>query len=163
MKKQTYIYKLKKRYQKNPEVLLNYGFQYFEDEEGKEKIFAHNLKISPDNPLFKQCILFLEHVYNGATTEERERDFCDFEFRLELQEDQSNKWKLVMNDDLAKEFAICELCVSVNRKDRDFGILFINSPLQDAHFNYKTLQECAPELINNLLNDKIISARIKYY
>ena len=162
-KKKAYVYKLTSKYRKHPELLLEFGFQYYEDEEHEVSVFAVPLKISQDNPLFKQCVAFLEHVYAEATTEERERDFQGFEFRKELQPDQHNVDKLILNDQLIDEFSSCALCVSIDKNVQDKCFLFINSPLQDAHYNHETIRECAPELVDKLLQNKVIYARRYFY
>ena len=162
-KKKAYIYKLTAKYRRHPELLLNYGFQYFADEKNEVGVFAIPLTISQDNPLFKQCVSFLEHVYMNATTEERKKDFKGLEFKKELQPDQHNVDKLVLNDELIKEFSQCQLCVSVDKNVQDQTFLFINSPLQDAHYNHETVHNCAPELIDKLIKDKVIYARRYLY
>ena len=162
-KKIGYVYKLTSKFRKHPELLLHYGFNYFEDDDKEIKVFACPIELSQDNPLFRQCIRFLEKCYEEATTEEREKDFKDFEFKLELQENQENAWKLVMNDDLKKEFSQAQLCVAIDKKVDGSTFLFINSPIQNAYYNRDTIRECASKIIDNLLVNKVIYARRYLY
>lgn len=163
MKKLTYVYQLIYKFKKKPELLLEHGFQYYADEENEIGIFAYPITLPQDNPLFVQAVRFLEHCYEQATTKEREEDFKDFEFKEELLPNQKTVQRLVLTDELIKEFSAAQVCVCVDKKVKDWGILFINSPLQDSHYNYQTIKECAPEFIEKLLKDKVIfQKRYKY-
>ena len=159
----TYVYRLIYKYRKHPELLLQYGFQFYTDEKSEEKVFAYHIALKEDNPLFIQCVRFLEHCYNQATTKERETDFKDFQFRLELQEDQSNYWRLILDDNTRAEFSAAQLCVSINSMESDSSYLFINSPMQNSYYNYKTVEECAPEFIKSLLDKRVIFKMAKRY
>ena len=159
------VYKLMSKVRKHPEILLNekYGFQYFEDEDQEVKVFAQPITLKEDNQLFTQCVRYLEKCYEEATTEEREKDFKDFEFKLELQEDQHNVWRLVLTEDLKKEFSQAQLCVCVDKRVEGGTLLFINSPLQDAYYNAQTIRECAGEIVQKLLDDKLIYEKKQRY
>ena len=163
MKKKTYVYKLTGKYRKHPELLLNYGFQYYESEEKDVSVFAQPLTLSEDNPLFIQAVRFMEHIYAEATTEERERDFKGYEFRRELQENQQNVDRLVLTDDIRKEFSSAQLCVSICKSAGDKTILFVNSPIENNYYHYETVKECAPEIIEKLLKEKVIYAKRHIY
>ena len=163
MKKKTYVYKLTSKYRKHPELLLAYGFQYFESDDKDVNVFAHPIVLKEDNPLFIQCVRFLEHIYAEATTEERERDFQGYEFKKELQVNQQNVDRLVITDDIRKEFSTAQLCVSICKSAGDKTILFINSPIENSYYHYETVRECAPELIDKLWKDKVIYARRYLY
>lgn len=163
MKKKTYIYKLTSRFRKHPELLLNYGFQYFESEDKDYGVFAYPIKLTQDNPLFTQGIRFMEHIYSEATTEEREADFKNYEFRKELQPNQQNVDRLVLTESVIEEFSSAQLCVSVSKTDEDKTILFINSPIQNAYYHYKTIEESAPEIIKKLEEDKVIYKKAHRY
>ena len=65
-KKATYVYQLKHKYKKHPEELYNYGFNFFTDDGEEVKIFACPIILAQDNPLFIQCVRFLEHCYEQA-------------------------------------------------------------------------------------------------
>ena len=158
-KKTTYVYQLIYKFKKHPELLLEHGFQFYSDEDNEVKIFAHPVTLKEDNPLFVQCVRFLEHCYEEATTKEREEDFSGFEFKEELQPDQKTKYSLVMTDELRKEFEAAQLCVSIDKNNEDAAILFVNSPMQDAHYNFQTLYNCDPEFIEKLLKDRVIFKR----
>ena len=161
----TYIYKLKSKYKKHPEVLLHFGFNYYESEGEEDKVtaFVHPLVIKEDNPLFIQAVRFLEHIYEKASSEEREKDFKDFKFERVLLENQETVDRLVLDDNLRKQFSEVALCVSLDKNAVDSGALFIQSPLEDAHYNYQTLELCAPELIKALLEKDIIYAKRYFY
>ena len=157
------VYRLVSKYRKHPELLLNYGFNFYEDEDHETQVFAYPIKLAKDNPLFIQCVRFLEHCYEEATTEEREKDFMDYEFRLELQENQKNAWRLVLTQDLIDEFSNAQLCVTLDKASQDCTFLFINSPIQNAYYHADTVRECAPEFIKRLFKDKVIyTKKIKY-
>ena len=163
MKKKTYVYKLTSKYRKHPELLLNFGFQYYESDDKDVNIFAQPLKLSEDNPLFIQAVRFMEHIYAEATTEERETDLKGYEFRRELQPDQHDIDRLVLTDDLRKEFSSAQLCVSICKSAGDKTILFVNSPIENNYYHFETVKECAPELIEKLLKEKVIYARRHIY
>lgn len=154
--KKTKVYKVKSKFRKNPDLLLEHGFNYYEDEDKTIKIYAISIVLNKDNPLFTQCVNFLEQCYESATTEERERDFKDFKFRLELQVDQTNKWRLVLDDDLIQEISQAQICVVFDEEAKDKTLLFINSPLKDYYYSSKLIRETAPEIINKLIKDKVI-------
>jgi len=156
MRKKTYIYKLTSKYRKHPELLLNYGFQYYESDDKDVNIFAIPIKLKQDNPLFIQCVRFFEHVYSEATTEEREKEFQGYEFKKELQVNQQNVDRLVLTESVIEEFSAAQLCVSISKLDKDTTLLFINSPIQNSYYHFETIKECAPELIEKLLKDKVI-------
>lgn len=164
-KKSAYVYKLVSKVRKHPELLLDkkYGFNYFEDEKQEVKIFAKPITLKEDNPLFIQCVRFFEHCYETATSEERKKDFEGYEFKLELQENQQNAWRLVLTDELKKEFSEAQLCVTVDKKIEDATYLFINSPIQNAYYHAKTLDECAGETIKLLLDNKLIYKKKRFY
>ena len=162
-RKKTFVYKLVSKYRKHPELLLNFGFQFYTDEKNEEQIFAYPVVLAEDNPLFTQCVRFLEICYGKATTEERENDFKGFEFKKELTNDQQWVDRLIMNDDLKNEFSQAQLCVSINKREADSCYLFINSPMQNAYYNFQTIKDCAPEIIEKLLKNKVIYARRHLY
>ena len=159
----TYIYKLVSKYFKHPELLLEYGFNYYTDEEQEMEIFAYPIALSQDNPLFIQCVRFFEHCYMQATTEEREELFQGYEFKQELLPNQKNVERLVLTDEVVKEFSQAQICVTVNKREKDKGILFVNSPIQNTYYNYETVRGCAPDLIEKLLKDKVVYARRYIY
>ena len=163
MKKKTYIYKLTSKYRKHPELLLDYGFQYYESEDKDASIFAIPITLKTDNPLFIQCVRFLEHIYSEATTEERERDFEGYEFKKELQVNQQNVDRLVLTESVVEELSAAQLCVSISKRDEDKSLLFINSPIQNAYYHFETIRECAPELIDKMLEEKVIYKKAHRY
>lgn len=163
MKKKTYVYKLTSKYRKKPELLMNYGFSYFENEEQDVGVFAYPVVLKQDNPLFIQGVRFFEHIYSEATSEERAKDFEGYQFKKELQEDQHNVDRLVLTKDVIKEFSQAQICVSVRKNDTDRTLLFVNSPLQNTYYHYKTIYDCAPELIDKMLKDKVIYERRYLY
>lgn len=162
-KKVGHVYKLISKARKHPEILFNYGFNYYEDDDQEVKVFACPIILSQENPLFIQCVRFLENCYEEATSDERKTDFKDFEFKLVLQENQQNAWKLVLNDDLIKEFSQAQLCVAIDKKVEGGTFLFINSPIQNAYYNAQTIRECAGDVLNKLLEDKIVYERRYLY
>lgn len=162
-KQKTYVYKLTSKYRKRPELLLKYGFNFYTDEKNEEQIFAYPIILKQNNPLFIQCVRFLEHCYGEASTKERERDFKGYEFKKELLPNQKTVDRLVLKEDVIKEFEEAQLCVSINKMEADSSFLFINSPIQNAYYNYKTIEECAPDIIEKLLKDKVIYARRHIY
>ena len=163
MKKHTYVYSLIFKVKKHPELLLKYGFKYYESEDKDISVFAVPIILKEDNPLFIQCVRFLEKAYEDASTEERKKDFKGYKFNLELQENQQNAWRLVMTDEIRSEFSQAQLCVSINKSAKDKTVLFVNSPIQNSYYYYETVEKCAPELIHRLLKDKIIfKKRHKY-
>ena len=162
-KAKTYVYRLVSKYRKHPELLLDYGFNFYTDEKNEEKIFAFPVVLKEENPLFIQCVRFLEHCYGEATTEERKTDFKDFEFKKELNSKQQWVDRLVLNDKIREEFSQAQLCVSINKMEQDSSYLFINSPIQNSYYNYETIKDCAPELVEKLLKDKVIYARRYLY
>lgn len=163
MKKKTYVYKLTGKYRRHPELLYDYGFDYFEDEEQDMAVFAQFVRIGQDNKLFQQCVSILESMYDKATTAEREEFFSDFKFVEELQPDQKTVTKLVLDEGLIDEFSLCQVCVTIKKDADEPGVLFINSPLSDRYYNYQILQECAPELIEKMVKNKVIYARRHFY
>lgn len=163
MRKVTHVYSLIYKYKMKPELLLQHGFNYFESDDKDVSVFAIPILLKEDNPLFIQCVRFLEKAYEDASTEDRKKDFKDYEFKLELQENQQNAWRLVMTDELKKEFSQAQLCVSINKAAKDKAILFINSPIQNSYYHFETIEKCAPELVQKLVKDKVIfKKRYKY-
>ena len=157
MSEKTYIYKLDKRYKNRPEILLKYGFACYKSEEDADIVFSYPVFLKETDYLFVQCVRFLEHAYDEATSEEREADFKDFEFKKVLTEKQEWKTELVLTDELRKEFSGCQLCMGIFGNEKN--VFFINSPLQDSYYNWETVRSCAEKIIDLLLKDHIIYAK----
>ena len=163
MKKTTFVYSLVSKYKKRPDALLKYGFNYYKSDDNEVKLFAYPIILSQTNSLFKQCVRLFEQCYEQATSEERKNDFKDYQFERKLNPDQHWEYKLVLTDDLIKEFSTAQLCIDINPRESDSYYLYINSPLKTAFYNFKQIEECARNLIKKLIDDKIIYLKkIKY-
>ena len=162
-RKKTKVYKLVSKYRKNPDLLLEHGFNYYESDEKDVKLYAIPILLTQDSPLFTQCVKFMEKIYEEATSEQRKEDFKDFTFKLELQPDQHNEWRLQLTDDLIQEFSQAQICVVIEKGVEDSTLLFVNSPLKDPYYNAQTIKETAPEIIDELLKEKVIYERRHIY
>ena len=155
MKKAKYIYKLKSKFKKKPELLAKYGFNPYvsENEEDNEVIYAVPIVLSEDSSIFKYLKRAVEKIYSKATTAERE-EFKGLEFQEILTEKQQRDYLLVMTDEIRKEMSECQLCIPNSGLGE--WCLFINAPDRIEYYNTDVLNECAKDIIDQLLKDKAI-------
>ena len=78
--KKNYVYKLKHRYAKKPELLLEYGFNAYKSEGDEETIYAKGIKLSEDCSIVKYLIGAFEKCHKYAKTEEEKAEFNDYSF-----------------------------------------------------------------------------------
>lgn len=148
----TYIYKLKSKYAKNKDLLLNYGFNYCKtDEDVAESYYVMPIKLKKDNPITDYLIKVFEKIYSKADDEQK-KEFNEYTF--------TEDGRVVFDERLEKEFTECELCVSDNYEDIDKNVLFINAPDKITYYNTEILSKCIPDIINKLLEYKIIYAKV---
>ena len=152
-RKRAVIYKVKSKFKKNPDLLLKYGFSIGNIEGEEDNIFACPITIKEVSCVFKILKRALEAIYTEATTEERKKDFKNYEFKEILTEKQERGYELVLTDELRKEFTELYLCF-VDR-GVDSWILFINTNAA-VFYAAQTLYECVPELITWLLKEGVI-------
>lgn len=153
MKSKTfYVYKVKHGFLKKKDdtiKLFDVGFSLFKTEDGEEEIYALPFALKRDSVLVKKIITTIEHLYEKATTEEREKDFTDFKFERVLNEDQTESEKLVVTDELYDEFTKAQICLG------ESGLLFINTGIA-MYFNAEVLSNEAPDIVNYLIEHKVI-------
>lgn len=162
MKKTRYIYKVKSKIKKHPELLAKYGFNPYacEGEEDNEIIYARGLTLKGDCSIVKYLKRAIEKIYTKATSKEREEDFAGLEFKEILTDDQQRDYEVVMNEELYKELTECQLCIPSSGLGE--WSLFINAPDRVEYYNVAILNECAKEIVDVLLTDKVIyKAKIK--
>ncbi|MCR4661650.1 MAG: hypothetical protein K5765_06615 [Clostridia bacterium] len=152
--KKQYLYKIQRKFQKNPELLLQYGFSKFSDESGEEVIYAMPIVLTQTGSIFNYLKRSLEKIYTYATSEERKTDFKDFEFKEILTEKQQKDYELVITDSIRLEFTKAELCCYDNGEG--MWCLFINAPDHVQYYNTVTLDEECSEIINKLIEAKVI-------
>ncbi len=164
MKKKTaYIYKIKSKYVKRPELLLRFGFLKFEGED--EVIFARRLKLPEDSLLAVGLVKQIEFLYERSTTPEREEwEMSGYNFTEVLEPNQSTHFSLLMTDAIKEEITEAQLCVSLSELDK--GCMFVNGPNKIAYYNVGVYEQCGEDLkvlISHLLMDGVIyRKKMKY-
>jgi hypothetical protein len=137
-----YVYKLKRKYRRNPELLARFGFLPYEDEEGKDRVMAKPLTLPFECGIVKNTKRLFEFFRKDA----EEGDFDDYEF--------NEDGTVVVTDEMRKEWTECQLCVYVDGLGK--GQLFINAPDSNQYFNTAVLDECAKEQVEELLKADIV-------
>lgn len=149
-----YLYKVKYKFKKKPDLLLEYGFSLYEDEAGEEKVYSIPIVLPENGSIFAYLKRALEKIYTYATTEERQNDFKDYEFKEILTEKQQKDYELQITDDIRKEFTQAQLCCYDNGEGA--WCLFINAPDQVQYYNTLTLEESCGDVIDKLVKAKVI-------
>ena len=149
-----YLYKIKHKFKKKPDLLLEYGFSLYEDESGEEKIYSIPIVLPENGSIFGYLKRALEKIYTYATTEERQTDFKDYEFKEILTEKQQRDYELQITDDIRKEFTQAQLCFYDNGEGA--WCLFINAPDHVQYYITLTLEESCSDVIEKLVKAKVI-------
>ena len=148
---QEYVYKVKHKFVKKPELLARLGFNPYTDGDG-DVVIAKPLVLPFDCGIVKNTKRLFERFYKDATAEEKEKDFKDFEFN----EDGS----VVVTPEIRKEWTECQICFYANGLGKNQ--LFINAPDHNQYFNAIVLDECAKHIVDELMGNKVIyKARVK--
>ena len=156
----TYVYKIKSKFKKNPNLLCHYGFSMYESEQDDEVIFAIGIRVSENTSVFQYIKKSIEKIYEKATPEEREKYFKQDEFKEITLENGHKKYELILTDEIIKEFSECQLCCV----DRNLGAwtLFINAADRQQYYNSEVIYNCVDTLIDYLLQNKVIyKAKVK--
>lgn len=149
-----YLYKVKYKFKKKPDLLLSLGFSKYEDELGEEVLYAMPISLPQNGSIFAYLKRSLEKIYTYATSEERKTDFKDYEFKEILTEDQKKDYELVLTDSLIKEFTQAQLCLYDNGEGA--WCLFINAPDHVQYYNALTLEESCGDIVSKLVEAKVI-------
>ena len=149
-----YLYKVKYKFKRKPDLLLSYGFSQYKDEAGEETLYAQPIILKENGSIFAYLKRALEKIYTYATSEERKNDFNNYEFKEILTEKQKRDYELVITDEIRKDFTQAQLCCY----DAGEGCwcLFINAPDRVQYYNATTLEEECGDLINKLVEAKVI-------
>lgn len=148
---QEYVYKVTHKFVKKPELLAQFGFNPYTDEDG-EVVIAKPLILPFDCGIVKNTKRLFERFYKEATDEEKEKDFKDFEF--------NEDGTVVVTPEIEREWTECQICFYTNGVGKNQ--LFINAPDHNQYFNVIVLNECAKHIVNELIDNKVIyKARVK--
>lgn len=149
-----YLYKIRFKFKKHPDLLLENGFSLYEDEAGEEKLYSMPIVLPESSSIFKYLKRSLEKIYTYATTEERQTDFKDYEFKEILTEKQRKDYDLQITDEIRKEFTEAQLCCYDSGEGA--WCLFINAPDHVQYYNTVTLDEDCGDVITKLIKAKVI-------
>ena len=149
-----YLYKIKYKFKKKPDLLLKFGFSKYEDELGEEVLYAMPIILPENASIFAYLKRSLEKIYTYATSEERQTDFKDYEFKEILTEKQQKDYDLVITDAIRKEFTQAQLCC-YDSGDGEW-CLFINAPDHVQYYNADTLDKECGDLIQKLIEANVI-------
>lgn len=150
----NYLYKIKYNFKRNPDKLLNYGFSKYEDELGEETLYAMPIVLPDNGSIFEYLKRSLEKIYTYATSEERLNDFTGYCFVEILTEKQQRDYKLVVTDEIKKDFTEAQLCFYDSGEGA--WCLFINAPDHVQYYNAITLEESCGDIIAKLVEEKLI-------
>lgn len=167
----TYIYKIKRKFKKNPEILTTLlGFipyqessdKEFESEAEKEAwlsdvetIYARGIILSQDTDIFKHLVRVLEKMYMKATTEERkEFDASNIKFNEIINDKQQRDYKLILTEQIIKDFTECQICFA--NKGTGAWSLFINAPDNVEYYSTDVVDQCAPDVVELLKKEGVI-------
>lgn len=154
MAKKEYLYKVQKKLQKHPEMLLSSGFSKFEDESGEETLYAMPIVLPETGSIFAYLKRSLEKIYTYATTEERQNDFKNFHFQEILTEKQQKDYVLTVTEEIKQDFTKAQLCCYDNGEGQ--WCLFVNAPDHVQYYNAKTLEEECGDIVAKLVEAKVI-------
>lgn len=148
----NFIYRLKSKYAKHPELLEEYGFNPYTNDEDDEIVYAKAIKLPRECKIVNYLIMALEKCYKYAKTEEEKKEFENYSF--------TKNGKLRTTKKVLEEFTKCQLCVV----DRGLGknCLFINAPDRLEYYNSADLDECCGEIIERLIKEKVIYKKRNY-
>lgn len=140
-----YVYKLTKKFVKDPGLLEQYGFKMFTDEDG-EQIVAMPFSLPIGCGIVKNIKKMFEYFYKNATEEEKTEDFKDFRF--------NDDGTVEVTSQMETEWTACQLCFYMEGVGKHQ--LFINAPDKNQYFNKLVLDECAKHIVDYLLDNKVI-------
>ena len=153
-----YLYKVKYNFKKKSDPLLRFGFSKYEDDLGEETIFAMPIVLPESGSIFAYLKGALEKIYENATTEEREEDFCNFKFEKVVKVSDKgvpkDGYNLVITDDIRNQLTKAQLCCY--NAGEGAWCLFINAPDNIQYYNAITLEESCGEIINELVKAGVI-------
>lgn len=152
-----YLYKVKHKFIKKPDLLLENGFSLYEDEVGEEKIYSMPIVLPENGSIFGYLKRALEKIYTYATTEERQTDFKNYEFKKVLKVEKGipkDDYELQVTEDIRKEFTKAQLCFYDSGEGA--WCLFINAPDHVQYYNTLTLEESCSDVIEKLVKAKVI-------
>lgn len=143
-----YVYKIVHKFVKKPFLLAKYGFNpYIGDDD--EQVIAKPITLPLSCDIVTNVKKIFEHIYKIATPEEKENDFKDYTF--------NEDGTVVFTPELQKELTECQLCFYIDGVGK--YQFFINAPDNSQYFNTKVLDESIPEIIDELIKNKIIYKR----
>ena len=147
-----YVYKIVHKYIKHSNLLEQFGFHPYQDEETGEFVIAKPLVLPFDCGIVQNTKKLFERFYKEATDKEKEEDFKDYQF--------NEDGTVVVTPELKKEWTECQICFYLEGVGRNQ--LFINAPDQNQYFNKLVLDKCAERVVNELLEAKVIyKAKVK--
>ncbi len=146
MGKRQYCFKIKRNWLKL-ERLKKFGFDLFLDPETNEGFWAKKLNLELECSISKFLKAQLEMIYSKGG-EKYKKELLDSGYEFDT------NGKLVINEAFTSGLN-AELCVSINASDSDKGCLFINIEGMEWH-EEEILRECAPDIINTLLENHVI-------
>lgn len=144
-KQEEYVYKLKHKFVKKPELLEEFGFNKYVDDDG-EVVIARPLTLPFECGIVKTTKKLFEHFYKEATEEEKKNDFKDFCF--------NEDGTVSVTPKMQKEWTECQVCFYATGIGKNQ--LFINAPDHNQYFNKIVLDECAKHVIDDLIKNKVI-------
>lgn len=149
-----YLYKIKYKFKKKPDLLLSCGFSQYEDEAGEETLYAMPIVLPENGSIFNYLKRALEKIYTYATSEERKTDFKNYKFNEILTEKQQKDYELQITDEIRSDFTKAQLCCYDNGDGA--WCLFINAPDNVQYYNALTLEESCGDVIEDLVKAKVI-------
>lgn len=149
-----YLYKIKYKFKKKPDLLLKYGFSLYEDENSEEQLYAMPIILPENGSIFAYLKRSLEKIYTYATSEERKADFKEYKFQEILTEKQQKDYELQITDEIRADFTKAQLCCYDSGEGS--WCLFVNAPDNVQYYNALTLEESCGDIIQKLLEAKII-------
>lgn len=148
-----YLYKVKHKFIKKPDLLLENGFSLYEDEQGEEKLYSMPIVLPENGSIFEYLKRALEKIYIHATSEERRTDFGNYEFKKVLKVEKGipkDDYELQITNDIREEFTKAQLCCYTSGEGSWY--LFINAPDHVQYYNAITLEESCKSVIEKLVN-----------
>lgn len=141
----NYVYKIKSKYKKHPELLEKYGFIPYQAEGEEEIIYAVGIVLGTETSIFQYLKKAFEKIYSKANEQEKE-EFKEYSF--------TKDGRLKLTKKVKDEMSKCQLCFANSNLGE--WTLFINAPDRVEYYNTKVLEECVPDLIETLRKDKVI-------
>lgn len=146
MKEKIKIYRIRKKYVKNEEKILEKGFSIFENKENQEeKVLAMPVHLKEDSFIVQKI---LKVINSKAFKEEMKEEIKESDFVYD------EEGKLILNDKIRADLCNCQLAINLFGPQQN--VLYINAPNGSIYYEANLIKLHLPEIIDVLYKERII-------